>query len=208
MITGPMFSGKTAELIRRVVRLRIGGKSVQLFKYNKDSRYGTPYSMASYNGSAIDATPTGTVKAILEALEIHNDVFVIDEVQFYDDAIVDCVRGLIDLQKDVLCAGLNLDFRGEPFAFAHSQKNVSELLVRADKIVKLSAICTHSPVGEPCGAPATRTQRIIDGVPSAYDSPVVLIGSRESYEARCVRHHFVPGTPLREKIILKEREIG
>lgn len=193
IITGPMFSGKTAELIRRVNRLKIAGKTVQLFKFRGDARYASMHEMASFDGAATPAIPTATAADILANLDMSADVFVIDEVQFYDDTIIDLVMTLTSLGKEVIGAGLNLDFRGEPFTFAGSTKTIAELIARADTLIKLSAICTHSDNSARCGRDATRTQRLIEGKPAEFTSPIVQIGSSEQYEARCHMHHLVPG---------------
>lgn len=191
-----MFSGKSAELIRRVKRDRIGGKVVQLFKFRADARYSDEVHIASYDGGALEACPTMTALEIAGQLNMNADSYVIDEVQFYDDGVIELVKGLLDLGKDVLCAGLNLDFRGEPFTFRDSRLTVAELLVRADKIVKLSAVCTCKTNGHVCGAQATRTQRLVSGEAAHFASPVVVLGSTEQYEARCIAHHIVPGKPV------------
>ena len=206
MITGPMFSGKTAELIRLINRSRIGGKVVQVFKFTDDARYADASTLASYDGNVLGAIPTLTADDITHNLNMDADVVVIDEVQFYDDAILDLVVCLVDIKKEVVCGGLNLDFRAEPFLFRNSKRGVADILVRADKIIKLSAICTHKADGKPCGQSATRTQRIINEVPAHYSSPVVMIGAQDSYEARCTEHHFVPGHPsLGQTMALNEK---
>lgn len=206
MITGPMFSGKTAELIRLINRSRIGGKVVQVFKFSDDARYADSSTLASYDGNTLGAIPTITAEDITHNLNMDADVVVIDEVQFYDDTLLDLVICLVDLKKEVVCGGLNLDFRAEPFLFRNSNRGVADILVRADKIIKLSAICTHKTSAKPCGQSATRTQRIINDVPAHYSSPIVMIGAQDSYEARCVTHHFVPGHPsLGRSNALKEK---
>jgi thymidine kinase len=104
----------------------------------------------------------------------------IDEAQFFDDGIVDVIEGLASKNIRVIVTGLDMDFRGEPFGC------IPELLARADKIVKLQAICMT------CGEPANRTQRLVDGKPARYDDPIVIVGASEMYEARCRAHHEVP----------------
>jgi thymidine kinase len=196
VITGPMFSGKSAELIRRVNRLRVGGKKVQIFKYLADSRYAPNDKVASFDGFFIDGQAATYSHEVVSLLDLSNEVFVFDEVQFFDGAILAVLSTLIDLGKEVIVAGLNLDFRGEPFQFADSHLSFGDLLVKADYIVKLSAICTYSHDAVKCGKDASRTQRLIGGVPAPYHNPIVMLGSSESYEARCVAHHVVPGKPF------------
>ncbi len=196
VITGPMFSGKSADLIRRVNRLRVGGKKVQIFKYIADARYAPNDKIASFDGFFIDGQAATYSHEVVSLLDLSNEVFVFDEIQFFDGAILAVLSTLIDLGKEVIVAGLNLDFRAEPFQFADSHLSFAELLVKADYIVKLSAICTYSHDGVKCGKDASRTQRLIGGIPAPYQNPVVMIGSSESYEARCVSHHVVPGKPF------------
>lgn len=196
VITGPMFSGKSADLIRRVNRLRVGGKKVQIFKYLADARYAPNDKIASFDGFFIDGQAATYSHEVVSLLDLSNEVFVFDEVQFFDGAILAVLSTLIDLGKEVIVAGLNLDFRGEPFQFADSHVTFGDLLVKADYIVKLSAICTYSHDGVKCGKDASRTQRLIGGVPAPYHNPIVMLGSSESYEARCVAHHVVPGKPF------------
>jgi thymidine kinase len=104
----------------------------------------------------------------------------IDEVQFFDPGIVGVARELVLGGRRVICAGLDLDFRGEPFG------PVPTLLALAERVDKLEAICVV------CGESATRTQRIVNGVPADYDDPIIVIGAQEAYEARCRTCHTVP----------------
>src|SRR5438093_86561 len=117
---------------------------------------------------------------ILQLIAPDTTVVGIDEVQFFDHAIVGVVRKLVASGRRVICAGLDLDFRGEPFG------PVPTLLALAEKVDKLEAICVV------CGESATRTQRIVDGVPAFYDEPIIVIGANEVYEARCRSCHEVP----------------
>jgi thymidine kinase len=111
------------------------------------------------------------------------EVVAIDEVQFFDDAILQVVEKLAGNGLRVIAAGLDQDFRGEPFG------PVAALMALAEYVDKLQAICVV------CGAPASRTQRLIDGRPARYDDPVILVGGSERYEARCRACHAVPGRP-------------
>jgi len=192
-----MFSGKTAELIRLVRRDRIGGRKVQLFKFAHDARYADVNTMASLDGMKLEAIPVSHSSDVVKHLDRSCNDVVIDEVQFFDDGIIDVVRALIDRGVWVKVAGLTLDFRGVAFPFASGERSMSDLLVSADRIIQLNAVCTAmKDVDRVCGNTASRTQRLIDGKPAAYDSAIQTIGSTELYEARCVKHHEVPGRPV------------
>lgn len=182
IICGPMFSGKTEELIRRVRRAQIARQKVRVFKPRIDIRYSAE-RVHSHNGMHWEATPVERSSEILEQLEANTNVVAIDEVQFFDLGIVAVCEALADRGLRVIVAGLDLDFRGEPFG------PMPQLLARAEHVDKLQAICVI------CGAPASRTQRLINGRPAAYDDPVILVGAAEVYEARCRQHHVVPNRP-------------
>jgi thymidine kinase len=174
-----MFSGKSEELIRRVKRAVIARRAVQVFKPLIDDRYGVEV-VRSHDGDSFVAHPIRSSADILARLEPATTVVAIDEVQFFDPGIVDVCRTLARDGRRVICAGLDLDFRGEPFG------PVPALLALAERVDKLQAICVV------CGEPGTRTQRIVNGVPADHDDPVILIGAQESYEARCGTCHQVP----------------
>jgi thymidine kinase len=178
MICGSMFCGKTEELIRRVRRALIARQTVQVFKPSIDMRYGVE-SVTSHTGQTIVAQPIPAARDILSLMDPATTVVAIDEAQFFDPAIVDVVRELVQRGLRVIIAGLDMDFRGEPFG------PMPELLARADDVTKLHAICVV------CGERAYLTQRLIDGQPAHFDDPVVLIGASERYEARCRLHHQV-----------------
>ena len=178
LVVGSMFSGKSEELIRRVKRAVIARREVQVFKPAIDERFGSEI-VRSHDGDSFVATPVRTSTELLERVAASTDVVAIDEVQFFDDGIVPAVRRLVADGKRVVCAGLDLDFRGEPFG------PVPALLALAEHVDKLAAICVV------CGEPGTRTQRIVDGVPAAYDEPIIVIGATEKYEARCRGCHVV-----------------
>ena len=183
LVCGSMFSGKTEELLRRIRRAEIARKKVQLFKPTIDNRYGL-VRVASHNGIAReDAVVVCNAEDILRRLEVDTEVVAVDEVQFFDDTIADVCDHLADRGLRVIAAGLDQDFRGEPFG------PMPLLLARAERVDKLHAICVA------CGASASRTQRLIDGRPARYDDPVILVGGSESYEARCRNCHEVPGKP-------------
>jgi thymidine kinase len=182
LICGSMFSGKTEELIRRVRRAEIARQRVQVFKPNLDDRYAVT-RVASHDGLQFEAVAIETAAEILEKLRPDTNVVAIDEAQFFDWAIADVARMLADRGLRVIVTGLDLDFRGEPFG------PMPLLLAEAETVDKLHAICVV------CGAPASRTQRLIDGRAASYTDPVILVGASEVYEARCRECHEVPGRP-------------
>lgn len=185
VITGPMFAGKTTELIKRIERQAFAKRRVALFKPAIDTRYSAE-EVVAHNGLRYDAfvVPTnGEGVRQIEEITLREgfEVIGVDEVQFFPIEIVDVLNRLADKGVYVIASGLNLDFKGDPFPVT------KELLVRADNIIYLTAVCTV------CGKPATRSQRLIDGKPAPKNSPVIQVGGRESYEARCREHHIVPG---------------
>ncbi len=173
-----MFSGKTEELIRRVRRARIARQKVQVFKPAIDTRY-AEHGVASHNGIQWEAVPVESTTQLRALIEPGTTVIALDEVQFFDDDVVALCEELADRGVRVIVAGLDMDFRGEPFG------PVPALMARAEQVSKLQAICVV------CGGPASRTQRIINGRPAAYDDPVILVGAEETYEARCRGCHEV-----------------
>jgi thymidine kinase len=179
LIVGSMFSGKSEELIRRVKRAVIARRAVQVFKPAIDDRFGHEV-VRSHDGDSFVAHPVRSSADVMARLDPATSVVAVDEVQFMDGGIVDVCRTLARDGRKVICAGLDLDFRGEPFG------PVPALLALAERVDKLQAICVV------CGEPGTRTQRIVNGVPADFDDPVILIGAQESYEARCATCHEVP----------------
>jgi thymidine kinase len=179
VVCGSMFCGKTEELIRRVRRATIAKQIVQVFKPEIDDRYGIEY-VISHDGQRINAMPLAHSTHILSNLNPDTNVVAIDEAQFFDSEIVNVVNELAN-EKDirVIIAGLDLDFRGEPFG------PMPNLMCMAEEVVKLHAICVE------CGDLASRTQRLVNGNPARYDDPVILVGATEHYEPRCRRHHIV-----------------
>lgn len=178
VICGSMFSGKTEELIRRVRRAQIARQKVQVFKPAIDTRY-AEREVASHNGLQVEALPVEDTAQIRALLDPDATVVALDEVQFFDDDVVDLCEKLANRGVRVIVAGLDMNFRGEPFG------PVPELMARAERVDKLQAICVV------CGGPASRTQRLINGEPAAYDDPVILVGAQEVYEARCRGCHRV-----------------
>ncbi len=179
VITGPMFSGKTEEFIRRLRRAVIARQKVQVFKPAIDIRYAED-KVTSHAGDEFHAIPIAQVDEVWQHLEDDTTVVGFDEAQFFDQTILEVVQRLADQGIRVIVAGLDMDFRGEPFG------PMPYLLAQADRVDKLQAICMV------CGEPATRTQRLVNGQPARYDDPVVIVGAAELYEPRCRRHHQVP----------------
>lgn len=178
LICGSMFSGKTEELIRRLRRAVIAKQKVQVFKPSIDDRYHHS-RLTSHNGLGFEARPVTSAADIQAVLQPDTTVVAIDEVQFFDPDIVAVCDQLAEQGKRVICAGLDTDFRGVPFG------PMPDLMARAEQVDKLHAICVI------CGEEASRTQRLIDGHPAAFDDPVVMVGAAEVYEARCRQCHQV-----------------
>ena len=186
VITGCMFAGKTEELIRRIKVLEFGKQEIMVFKPKIDDRY-SDTKVVSHAGSSVESYPISDALEILDHVRESTQVVAIDEVQFFDDKICQVCDKLANVGKRVMCSGLDMDFRGEPFG------PMPKLMTQAEFVTKLTAVCNK------CGAPATRTQRIIDGRPASYKDPVVLVGASESYEARCRHCHEVPDHPTLDK---------
>jgi thymidine kinase len=180
VIAGSMFSGKTEELLRRVRRATIARKRVQVFKSHLDDRYAGLWAVSSHDRRTFDATPVDSSSQILLRLDPMAQVVAIDEVQFLDPGIVNVVSGLADRGRRVIMAGIDTDFRGEPFG------PMPQLMAMSEVVDKLHAICVL------CGSPASRTQRLLAGKPAPYDSPTIMVGAADSYEARCRACHQVP----------------
>lgn len=178
VVVGPMFSGKSEELIRRVTRALIAKQAVQVFKPAIDDRYDA-IAVASHAGRTLEAEAVDGTDDLRARLRKGTEVVAIDEAQFFGADLVDLVQDLADDGARIIVAGLDLDFRGEPFG------PVPTLLAKAEAVEKLTAICR-------CGRAATRTQRLIGGHPAHYDDPVILVGATESYEPRCRSCHRVP----------------
>ncbi|MCX6069224.1 MAG: thymidine kinase [Chloroflexi bacterium] len=179
VICGSMFSGKTDELIRRMRRAVIARQKVQVFKPSIDVRYAVE-KVTSHAGADFDAIPVEKAADIFAKLDADTTVVGVDEAQFFDDGIVEATRQLADHGIRVLVAGLDQDFRGEPFG------PMPTLMAEAEHVDKFQAICMV------CGEPASRTQRLVNGKAARYDDPVVIVGASEMYEARCRKHHEVP----------------
>ena len=179
VVCGSMFSGKTEELIRRLVRATIAKQNVQVFKPAIDVRYAVE-KVTSHTGANFDALPVEKAADIRERIEKDTTVVAMDEAQFFDNEIVDVAQDLASRGVRVIVAGLDMDFRGEPFG------PMPILMAKAEKVDKLHAICMT------CGYEASRTQRLVNGKPARYNDPVVIVGASELYEARCREHHEIP----------------
>ena len=180
VIAGVMFSGKSEELMRRVRRALIARKRVQVFKSHLDRRYAGLYKVSSHDGRTIEAVPVDSSEQIGLRLDPMAQVVAIDEAQFLDAGIVPLVTSLAERGRRVLIAGTDTDFRGEPFGA------MPQLMAVAEVVSKLHAICVL------CGQPASRNQRLLDGRPAPYDSPTIMVGAADAYEARCRACHQVP----------------
>jgi len=179
VICGSMFCGKTDELIRRLRRATIAKQKVQVFKPVIDLRYGVE-KVTSHAGSDFAATPVQHAMQIKSLIEPETTVVGIDEAQFFDEEIETVVEELAESGIRVIVAGLDLNFKGEPFG------RMPFIMARAEQVLKLQAICMV------CGEPASRSQRLVNGKPARYDDPIIIVGASEIYEARCRTHHEVP----------------
>ncbi len=179
VVAGVMFSGKSEELMRRVRRAIIARKRVQVFKSHLDDRYAGLFMVSSHDGRSVEAAPVDSSAQVAARIDPTAHVIAIDEAQFLDEGICDLATTLASRGRRVILAGTDTDFRGEPFG------PMARLLAIAEVVDKLHAICVL------CGAPACRNQRLIDGVPAVWDSPVIMVGGTESYEARCRACHVV-----------------
>ena len=179
VVTGSMFSGKTDELIRRLRRATIARQKVQVFKPSIDNRYNVD-KVTSHAGTVFNAIPVACSTDVVKLLDLDTSVVGIDEAQFFDPGIIEVAQSLAGRGIRVLVAGLDTDFRGEPFGC------MPVFMAVAERIDKLQAICMV------CGEPASRTQRLVNNRPAYYDDPIVIVGASEMYEARCRQHHQVP----------------
>jgi len=178
VICGPMFSGKSEELIRRLRRAMIARKRVQVFKPVLDNRYSAD-EIVSHGDIRMKSEVVGRPQEILERLDWRTQVVGIDEANFLGAGLIDVANQLADLGKQVIIAGLDTDFMGRPFA------PVPELLAHAESITKTLAICMR------CGNPAKHTQRLVES------EDLIVVGAAGMYEARC-RRCFEPGIPKQE----------
>jgi thymidine kinase len=180
VIAGVMFSGKSEELLRRVRRALIAKRKVQVFKSHLDERYAGLQRVSSHDGRSFEAVPVAAAADVLRLVEDDTEIVAVDEAQFLDEGIIPVASLLADRGVRVIVACLDTDFRGEPFA------TMAHLMAVAEEVEKLRAICIV------CGDLACRNQRLVDGRPALYDSPIIQVGGSESYEARCRHCHQVP----------------
>lgn len=178
VIAGPMFAGKSEELLRRIRRLDYAKQKYVVFKPAIDTRY-SKGELVSHIKNKSKAIPIRKAHEIYKHISYNTDVVIIDEAQFLDLELVEICEKLANEGRRVICAGLDMDFRGEPFEV------MGQLLSKAEDVTKLTAICMK------CGAPATRSQRIINGKPAKYNDPIVVVGAEETYEPRCRHCHEV-----------------
>jgi thymidine kinase len=180
VIAGVMFSGKSEELMRRVRRATIARKRVQVFKSHLDDRYAGLWAVSSHDRRTLEAVPVDSSSQIAQRVDPTAHVIAIDEAQFLDAGIVAVATALAERGRRVIIAGTDTDFRGEPFGA------MPQLMAVAETVDKLHAICVL------CGGSASRNQRLLDGKPAPYDSPTIMVGAADSYEARCRACHIVP----------------
>lgn len=180
VISGCMFAGKTEELIRRIKVLEYAKKKIAVFKPTIDNRYSED-CIVSHCGSSVKSFNITKAHDMFQNIDDSFDVIAIDEIQFFDKEVVAICNYFADRGKRVMVAGLDMDFRGEPFSV------MPELFTLAEFVTKLTAVCMK------CGAPATRSQRLINGHPAHYQDPIIFVGAKEQYEARCRHCHDVPG---------------
>lgn len=180
VICGPMFAGKTEELIRRVKRMEYAKKKFLVFKPNIDDRYSLD-EVVSHNQKRTKAININVnhPEDIKNYVTSEVSALVFDEVQFFNEKLIDIINYYANQGLRIICAGLDKDFTSKPFGL------IPSLLAIADEVTKLTAICMV------CGEEATETQRILDGKPAYDDDAQVLIGAKESYEARCRKCHVV-----------------
>jgi thymidine kinase len=190
VISGVMFSGKSEELIRRVRRATLARRSVQVFKSHLDSRYAGIYNVTSHDGTALEATPVDSAAEILRQVRPGTEIVAIDEAQFLGVELLEAATALAGRGVRVIVAGTDTDFRGEPFGA------MGDLMAIAETVDKLRAICVV------CGGEACRNQRLVDGRPARWDAPLIVVGGRETYEARCRHCHRVPRLDEDQTVLL------
>lgn len=183
VISGCMFAGKTEELIRRIKVLQYAKKNIVVFKPRIDDRY-SDVDVVSHAGTSVKSIAISVAAEMMDYITPQTEVVAVDEVQFFDEEMVAICNQLADEGKRVMVAGLDMDFRGVPFGI------MPQLITHAEFVTKLTAVCMK------CGAPATRTQRLVNGQPASYHDPIVLVGASESYEARCRHCHEVLDRPI------------
>lgn len=182
VVCGPMFAGKTEELIRRIKRLQYAKQNIVVFNPKLDNRY-SQSELVSHSNMRTQAYFIEKSTDAYDYIKEDTHAVIFDEAQFFDMNIVDVADDLADKGLRVIIGGLDRNFRGEPFG------PMPFLLAKAEFVTKLTAICVKT------GEPATRTQRIIDGKPADYNSEVILVSGHDYYEARSRHAHEVPNKP-------------
>lgn len=192
VVCGSMFAGKSEELIRLARRALYAKKKVQVFKPVIDTRYDETM-VVTHMGVKHEAVPVKSVADLESQIHASTEVILIEEAQFFDNSLVDLAVDLADSGREVILAGLDQDFRREPFG------PMGALLAVADQVIKLRAICMN------CGAPASHTYRVINGKPAHRDDPIILIGATEAYEARCRACFQLRGSKMRPRTWAKKK---
>lgn len=178
-ICGSMFSGKSEELLRRIKRGVIAKQNVLLFKPSIDTRWDID-KVSTHNGNSFESVTITAADEIYDYVKGKKyDIIGIDEIQFLDRDIITVINDLADKGMRVIVAGLDMDFKAEPF------HPMPEIMAISEMVTKLHAVCNK------CGKEASRSQRLINGEPAKYDDPIVVIGADESYEARCRHCHEI-----------------
>lgn len=178
VISGPMYSSKTTELIHRIEKVKIANQDYKIFKPEIDDRY-SENKISTHSGIELKAIPVEKAEDILEYVYEELDVVAIDECQFYDDKLPEIIDRLLDKHIRVIVTGLDMDFRGKPFELT------SILLAKAEFITKLNGVCNI------CGELGTKTQRYVNGEPAHVNDPTIVVGGTENYSCVCRQHHRV-----------------
>ena len=193
LITGPMSCGKTEELLRRIRRCIIAKKRVKVISPDVDTRTKGAY-IESRNGLFLEAVKVKHAINILSVVKPEDEIVAIDELQFFDENIVRVITQLMNEGKKVIGTGLDLDFKGDTFG------SMPQLMCIATQVDKLHAVCMK------CGSDhATRTQRLINGKPADKNSPLIMIGGDETYEARCIKCYELPDAEAEKKKELEKK---
>lgn len=191
VICGPMFSGKTEELLRRVRRAQYAKKKIQIFKHSIDNRYEKKYVIA-HSGDKIEASLLTEPQALIDMIKIDTDIIAIDEIQFFGLEIIPTIITLREKGFEIIVSGLDLDFRGIPFG------PMPYLLALADDIIKLKAVCFKT------GKEAQYSQRLINGNPAKHTDPIILVAAIDFYEARSRDSFEIDYIPLKEYLDQKK----
>jgi thymidine kinase len=186
VITGPMYSAKTRELISHLDKYKYADTKFQLFKPKKDDRYSETDVVTHTKELSLESTPVTSAAEIMACVHHDTQVVGIDEAQFFDSGLIDVCFALRASGRAVYVAGLDTDYRMIPFAFSDGKKNMGDLLAIADHVEKRTAICQERVDGKVCGAVARYTKRI------SQKKGLVVVGSVGDYIASCHKHHKAP----------------